>query len=91
MRDQKDCYKMPKKNYTDPFSPNVDSTLPPRGIGLESGTAEERREGTPRTEEEREVRHQEKTKKDAFNSETFKPMSTPIKEQWKEWHKKHGR
>ena len=81
---------MPKKSYTDPFSPNTDSTLPVRGTGLETGTAGERREGNPRTEEEREVRHQEKTKKDAFDPKEFKPMSL-VEEEWKEYHKKHGR
>lgn len=80
-----------KKHYTDPFTPNVDSTLPPKGTGLENGTAGERRGGTPRTEEERAMRHKEKTKEDAFNPENFKPMVSSIKEQWEAYHKKHGR
>ena len=80
-----------KKHYTDPFTPNVDSTLPPKGTGLENGTAGERRGETSRTEEERAMRHKEKTKEDAFDSKVFKPMPTPIDVQWKEYHKKHGR
>ena len=75
-----------KKNYTDPFSPNVDSTLPPRGTGLESGTAGERREGTPRTEGEREERHTEKA---AEQSEHYaESLSLSIKDQWREYHRK---
>ena len=35
------------------------SDLPPRGTGLETGAAEGRRAGLPRTEEERRVRHEE--------------------------------
>ncbi|MCK4328916.1 hypothetical protein KAX02_03630 [candidate division WOR-3 bacterium] len=36
-----------------------DEDLPPRGTGLEMGTAEGRRAGVPRTEEERRLRHTE--------------------------------
>jgi len=35
------------------------SDLPPRGTGLETGAAGDRRAGLPRTEEERELRHEE--------------------------------
>lgn len=77
---------MSKKNYTDPFSPNVDSTLPLRGTGLESGTAGERRGGTPRTEEEREERHIEKAKEQSnYYAES---LNLSIKDQWSEYHRK---
>jgi len=33
------------------------SELPPRGTGIETGRAGERRRGRPRTEQEREIRH----------------------------------
>lgn len=78
-----------KKNYTDPFSPNVDSTLPPRGTGLERGTAGERREGTPRTEEERETRHAEKTKEQTKHY--AESLSLSIKDQWRIYHENKRR
>ena len=37
----------------------LDEDLPPRGTGLETGAAGDRRAGVPRTEEERELRHEE--------------------------------
>jgi hypothetical protein len=40
--------------------------LPPRGTGLETGQADQRRKGEPRTEEERRERHREKAQ-DAYS------------------------
>ena len=37
----------------------LDESLPPRGTGLETGAAGDRRAGLPRTEEERRLRHEE--------------------------------
>ena len=49
-----------KKEFHDPFSETkTDSTLPPRGTGLTTNTAGERRGGNPRTETERKERHKE--------------------------------
>lgn len=45
-----------KKRSENPFG---DSELPPRGTGLETGTAGERRAGNPRTDVERVERHKE--------------------------------
>ena len=47
-----------KKDFHDPFT-NTDSTLPPKGTGLTTDTAGERRGGNPRTEAERKERHKE--------------------------------
>ena len=51
-----------KKDFHDPFDSSdthTDSTLPPKGTGLATGTAGERRGGNPRTEPERKERHKE--------------------------------
>ena len=51
-----------KKEFHDPFDSSdthIDSTLPPKGTGLTTGTAGERGGGTPRTEVERKERHKE--------------------------------
>ena len=91
-----------KKKFYNPFGSgdtHVDSTLPPKGTGLESGTAGERSGGTPRTEEERKERHTAKAKEEPFKEvvrdgikykemQSYKPS---IKDQWREHHKKHGK
>ena len=79
---------------------NESTPLPERGTGIEAGNAGERREGNPRIEEERIERH-----KDTYHTITKNgvkmreldgyipnpPKPESIKEQWKEYHKKHGR
>lgn len=47
-----------RKSHAEEF-PELDEELPPRGTGLETGAAGERRAGLPRTEEERRLRHEE--------------------------------
>ena len=56
-------------------------SLPPRGTGLKTGNAEERREGNPRTDEERTIRHLKET---AYQEKPLNPPS--LKEQWRQYY-----
>lgn len=87
-----------------PSEQNESASLPERGTGIETGNAGERRQGNPRTEEERAERHFDKTND---NYETItgdgiihqrlkgyerpEPSKPSMKAQWREWHKKHDK
>lgn len=91
---------------TNPVVENESASLPERGTGLQTGSAGERRSGTPRTDAERAKRHESKlpnglvrTEKDGYvhiHREGTEPPSIAkkpksIKEQWRDFYKKHGR
>ena len=50
-------------------APPEPASLPPRGTGLETGNAGERRKGNPRTDEERAIRHGIKLPKGLIETE----------------------
>lgn len=61
------CYKQYRKSQRDGnYNPDNDNDLPPRGTGHKLGTSGPRKQGNPRTEEERKERHAKKKRKAVF-------------------------